>query len=594
MTGADVALAARTAVRLRPSQVAHRARLRAQRAALRRWPRAGRRLLAGPDPAGARGWPRGFAPLDARAGLGWPGLAGLAGGRIEALGIARDLGDPPDWEQAGAPRLWRFHLHYWDWAWGLAAEPDRAAARAAFAALWRSWRSAVTFGRGDAWLPYPAALRAWAWCGQHRPLVAGGELEREFTAELAAHCGFLRRHLEADVGGNHLIKNLKALAGLAVFFGDERLLRRALGRLAGQAAVQVLPDGGHYERAPAYHCQVLADLIDVAGLAAAAGIAAPSELAVLTGAIGRMRGWLGQVLLPGGQVPLLNDGYPVPAALVAACRPGPAPARPLVVLPGSGLARATAGGWHLLADVGAPCPDELPAHAHADTLGCLVHLDGAPLLVDTGTSGYEPGPVRSYERSTSAHSTVQVDGADSTEVWGAFRAGRRARVRDLTAREDAGRIIIEASHDGFRRLPGNPVHRRRWTLTARELLITDEVTGSGRHQVAATWHLSPGTLVRIEPDLAGRAAGGGAGVPWCRSAVLTAGGPGGPAVAVTLRASSPALLQAGSAPVASGFARTVPAPVLTCRVDAALPVQLEVRLRRVTGTGPGRPAGEAS
>ena len=35
----------------------------------------------------------------------------------------------------------------------------------------------------------------------------------EFCGELAAHAGFLRRHLESDVGGNHLVKNLKALTG---------------------------------------------------------------------------------------------------------------------------------------------------------------------------------------------------------------------------------------------------------------------------------------------------------------------------------------------------------------------------------------------
>ncbi len=191
--------------------------------------------------------------------------------------MTRDLGSPPDWRHADAPQLWRFHLHYWDWAWRLTADPDRAAARAVFARLWRSWEDACPFGRGDAWLPYPAALRAWSWCGLYLELVAGSELEPRFVAALATHSGFLRRHIESDVGGNHLVKNLKALAGLAIFFADDRLLRQALGRLAGQMPVQVLPDGGHYERAPAYHCQVLADLIDVADLVRAAGHAAATR-----------------------------------------------------------------------------------------------------------------------------------------------------------------------------------------------------------------------------------------------------------------------------------------------------------------------------
>ena len=268
----------------------------------------------------AVGWPGAFRPVDARTPGRWPGLAELRAGKIALLGLARELGD--GWEHADAPRLWRFHLHYWDWAWGLAADPDRLAARAAFARLWRSWHASAGFGHADAWHPYPAALRAWSWCGLHRDLAAGGDIEPDFTAALAAHAGFLRRHLEYDVGGNHLIKGLKALAGLAVFFADERLLRLAMRRLTGQLARQVLADGGHYERAPAYHCQVLADLIDVADLLRAAGRAPAAEL---TAAVDRMRHWLGAVLTPDGQVPLLNDGYPVDRELIAVLQPGPAP-----------------------------------------------------------------------------------------------------------------------------------------------------------------------------------------------------------------------------------------------------------------------------
>jgi uncharacterized heparinase superfamily protein len=331
---------------------------------------------------------------------------------------------------AGAPLLWRFHLYYWDWAWALGSASGRTGGRALFAALWRSWHAAVTPGRGPAWHPYPAALRAWTFCGLHRALACGTSIDAPLRAELAAHAGFLRRNLETDVGGNHLIKNLKALVGLAVFFGDDRLLTRALGRLRRELSVQVLADGGHYERAPAYHCQVLADLVDIDRLLQAVG---RDDRAGLPGKITAMRRWLGAVLTPGGDVPLLNDGFPVSRELLAELAPAAPPGGPLQVLPDTGLARATAGGWHLLADIGPPCPRELPAHAHADTLSCLVHVDEVPLLIDTGTSTYAAGAVRDRERSTSAHNTLEVGGRDSTEVWGAFRAGRRARVRGVSA-----------------------------------------------------------------------------------------------------------------------------------------------------------------
>ncbi|MEP7022787.1 MAG: alginate lyase family protein [Actinomycetota bacterium] len=562
MSGQQLALLGRTAVHLQPSQAAHRARLRAQRAALGRWPELGRRLLRGPAGQAGPGWPAAFVPVDAWAPEQRPSLTDLQAGQLELLGTRREIGDPACWEHADAPQLWRFHLHYWDWAWGLAADPDLGGARAQFARLWRSWQATVQFGRGDAWLPYPAALRAWSWCGLHAGLVAGTSIEAEFRDSLAAHAAFLRRHLEADVGGNHLIKDLKALTGLAVFFGDEPLLQRALRLLASQLTVQVLADGGHYERAPAYHCQVLADLIDIDGLLGPAGYPAAPGLA---GAISAMQGWLGELLTPVGTVPMLNDGYPVPAGVLTAVAPRVTGQERLLVLADSGLIRAQAGDWHLLADVGPPCPDELPAHAHADTLGCVVHFGGQPMLVDTGTSTYQPGPARGYERSTAAHNTVEVDGTDSTEVWGAFRAGRRARVQDVQASDDGVDIVIEAEHDGYRWLPGRPCHRRRWLLGDAGLAVQDLVTGRGRHVLTIRWHLPAGSSAQ----------------PVTGGALVTT--PAGTfRVGVTTAAA--AELSIGEAPVADGFQQTAPAPVLAWRIDARLPVSVSTTWREA---GPG-------
>jgi uncharacterized heparinase superfamily protein len=556
VTGAHLTATARMAAHLEPGQVAHRARLRLQAAMLHQWPGAGRRVCGGPDPAAAVGWPPGFCPLDSRLAAHWPSPAVLQAGKVRLLGMMGDLAGPAGWRHRDKPLLWRFHLHYWDWAWGLAADPDRVRARTVFARLWRSWQAASPFGRGDAWHPYPAALRAWSWCGLHRDLVSGSDVEPAFIGELAAHAGFLRRHLESDVLGNHLIKDLKALAGLAVFFGDEQRLSWALRRVARQLRDQVLPDGGHYERSPAYHCQVLADLIDIDALLGAAGHAAVPDIGA---AIDRMRCWLGGVVGPDGALPMLNDGYPVAEGLIASLGPL-SPPGPLVTLPSTGLVRATAGEWHLLADVGAPGPDGLPGHAHAGTLGCLVYVGRTPLLVDTAVSTYEPGAVRDYERSTAAHNTVEVDGANSTEVWGAFRAGRRARVHGVMARTTADGTTAEAGHDGFRGLPGRPYHRRRWTLTGAGLRVDDVVTGRGRHAVAVRWHLPPGSAVEVN------AAG---------AAVRVAS----TALRVDVAGSGPLTLAVDTGQFAAGFLQRADAPVLTCRMEAALPVWLTTSWR---------------
>jgi hypothetical protein len=146
--------------------------------------------------------------------------------------------------------------------------------------------------------------------------------------------------------------------------------------------------------------------------------------------------------------------------------------------------------------------------------------------------------------------------ADSTEVWGAFRAARRAQVSELaTCIAHGGLLTAEAVHDGYRRLPGRPVHRRRWLLTEAGLRVEDYVTGRGQHALVLRWHLAPGSELLL--------AGAGAVV------TTTAG-----RFRVTVSATGPIVLAAETGRVAAGFACTVGAPILVCRVTTMLPVQI--------------------
>ena len=163
----------------------------------------------------------------------------------------------------------------------------------------------------------------------------------------------------------------------------------------------------------------------------------------------------------------------------------------------------------LILDVGDPCPDDLPAHAHADCLSFELWVDGERWVVDTGTSTYEAGPRRAYERSTAAHNTVEIDGEDQTEVWGIFRAARRARgTLELVTTIHGNTVEVVASHDGYRRLPGSPVHRRRWRISPGEVEITDTVSGTSIHRVLSRLHVAPNAAERY--SISGR--GGNASI----------------------------------------------------------------------------------
>src|SRR5690606_27762914 len=110
---------------------------------------------------------------------------------------------------------------------------------------------------------------------------------------------------------------------------------------------------------------------------------------------------------------------------------------------------------------------------------------------NSGTSTYEAGAERMRQRGTASHSTVIVDEADSSEVWGGFRVARRARPRDVTwGTGPDGALWLRAAHDGYLRLPGRVIHRREWCLTEHGLHVVDRLGGAPR-SAEARFHLHP-------------------------------------------------------------------------------------------------------
>ena len=168
--------------------------------------------------------------------------------------------------------------------------------------------------------------------------------------------------------------------------------------------------------------------------------------------------------------------------------------RRLVWLKSSGYVRLTNGLATVIADVARVGPDYLPGHAHADTLSFEFSLGLRRIIVNSGTSVYGVGLERLYQRSTAAHSTLVVDQRDSSEVWGGFRVARRARPFDVNVHNEGAMLALQAAHDGYARLLGSPIHRRRWVLEEGSVRIIDEVTGVGWHRADILFHLAPGVV----------------------------------------------------------------------------------------------------
>jgi uncharacterized heparinase superfamily protein len=429
----------------------------------------------------------------------------LAPDRFCFLNAEHSPAFPSAWNDPALPKLWLYNLHYFD---DLNAE-DTDTRRNWHAALIACWIAENQPGAGNGWEPYPLSLRIVNWA---KWVLAGNELPPEALHSLAVQVRYLRGRLEYHLLGNHLWANAKALVFAGLFFDGpeaEGWLDKGLEILAREIPEQILPDGGHFERSPMYHAIILEDLLDLVNLYRTFGREVPAGW---LDAITRMRHWLTVMSHPDGRIALFNDAAfgiaPEPVALDEyASRLGLPPLPPIAEgvtqLVDTGCLRLERGPAIALLDVAPIGPDYIPGHAHADTLSFELSLLGQRVIVDTGTSTYEKTAERQRQRGTAAHNTVQIDGEDSSEVWGGFRVARRARPFALTVTADAGESRVSCAHDGYRRLPGKPVHRREWRLTASALEVCDRIEGSFQKAVAR-YHFHPDVTLELDGPTCGR------------------------------------------------------------------------------------------
>jgi uncharacterized heparinase superfamily protein len=409
------------------------------------------------------------------------------------------------WNDAALAKLWLYNLHYFD---------DLNAAGAASRVPWHTallqrWVAENPPTAGNGWEPYPTSLRIVNWV---KWSLAGNTLPDECVQSLAVQARWLTARMEWHLLGNHLFANAKALVYAGLFFeGTEadKWLTNGLAIIARELLEQVLPDGGHFERSPMYHAIFLEDLLDLLNVAAVWPRRIDSSYSARWRKVaGDMLLCLEGLLHPDGQIALFNDAAigiaPEPAALrdfatrlghAAAVRTAPKDLS-LEHWADSGYIRMASAAAVALLDVAPVGPDYLPGHAHADTLSFELSVAGQRVIVNGGTSRYGLGPQRLQERSTSAHSTVEVAGQDSSEVWGGFRVARRARPFALQTDVRPDRLRVECSHDGYRRLAGQPIHRRVWLMGTDGLTVTDTVTKLAERPAVARYILHP--AVRVE------------------------------------------------------------------------------------------------
>lgn len=424
------------------------------------------------------------------------------GWRFEFLGTARTFPGAIDWHprDPALGQLWRMNLHYMEY---LEVLPPAAA----LAAI-RSWIAANPPGRADArqaaWNGYALSLRTVCWmqwlarCGADLDPRAYAEI----GASLALQLAVLERFPETDLGGNHLIKNIKALLwGSAALRGEASASWGKLGRelLRKELGCQVLADGIHYERSPSYHSQVAADLIECAAVMDA------GERARLAPTIATMVAGAQALSHPDGAAAQFNDAglsMAYPPAMLAVASGSPPSGEGARVFPDAGFASLRTAGFSAIVKFGPIGADSLPAHAHGDIGSFELSWGARRVIVDQGVFEYVEGARREASRAASSHNLTAPADGDMADFFGAFRCGWRPHPITRLALATEGRIEVAVTHDGFAhaRVAHCNIVERSLVATAETVIITDRLSHGAGAGWASRFLLHPDWACRAHPD----------------------------------------------------------------------------------------------
>ena len=383
------------------------------------------------------------------------------------------------WNDESFGKLWSYNLNYMDYLHQETISFEQAV-------CWIDKFVDEIEGNRNGLEPYPIALRGINWIkflSKYHPYIPA-ENKREWDSSLYAQYKILLDNLEYHLLGNHLLEDAFSLLWAGLYFKDESIYQKAKDLLFKELEEQLLPDGAHYEQSPMYHCILLDRLLDCYNASINRGHEKMCELLKLY--VVRMLGHLESIVWKDDTIPLLNDSAYGIAPTVSELR---AYAKRLklewksLLMNGCGYRKLCSTRLEAVVDVGNITATYQPGHSHADTFNYELRIDCRPFVVDTGISTYNKTARRQYERSTSAHNTVTIGNKNSSEVWGGFRIGKRAKVKVLSDTESE----VMAEHNGFK----GYIHQRKFAINDEVFTINDEIIGNNTAECISYIHFAP-------------------------------------------------------------------------------------------------------
>lgn len=351
--------------------------------------------------------------------------------------------------------------------------------------------------RSSAWHPYPSSLRAVNFIKYH---LTKNKIEHKFLNILYFHGHLILKRIEYRVLGNHLIKNLKALIFCGCFFKTRKSdywLDFAMKRLMNELDDQLLSDGLHFERTPAYHNQVLEDLVDILIILKSYSLK-DNECKKIKESISKMLYRSHRLNHPDGDVSFFNDSVfgmsKKTDDIESLIKKNNLRIDPLKTESKNFLSRAF-GDFFLILNLSSINDSYQPAHSHADNLSFELSFKNKRIIVNSGISTYEDSNLRNYQRSSKAHNMITLDDENTSEVWSAFRVARRVNTKILNIEDEKNFLKVVASYEDLNRSKVE----RRFKITNSKLKVMDKVANSNKKKITYL-HLSPDVYIENDKD----------------------------------------------------------------------------------------------
>ena len=262
---------------------------------------------------------------------------------------------------------------------------------------------------------------------------------------------FLQKNIEWEIMANHLFSNAVALIYFGLYFNCDQsrdVLDLGIKILSDEIEEQILKDGGHFELSPMYHRLMMIDLIGLLIMFNIFQLKKTQEIdKTIRSILPNMFKFLCALSHSDTLTSHFGDSvqddkfklFEIRNELFAlGIDVDTARQDSIQHFAISGYSRLTNRYFDVIYNHANIVSSYQPGHAHADTLSVEISHGGYPIFVNSGTSTYAIGDVRSYERSTLAHNTLVFDGKNSTDVWGSFRVGRRAKIKKVYVNRKKG------------------------------------------------------------------------------------------------------------------------------------------------------------